>query len=169
MVNCKSKKSLDQYEIFSDILYPEFDIKWLYETYPNALYILNWRNLKDWLTSRWNHIRRNKFIKEDDPQANWTDNSKKEIKEWINTRNKHHYKMMNFFKDKYNFQIVNIDSEIEMLNFFNQFEKLNTLPEKSNVHKDKVEYIHEPLDVLECLEELNVKKIDAIISNYIMY
>ena len=68
------------------------DYVWLKEIFPNAIFILNTRNLKNWLISRYNHVKINK--KRD---RLWTDNSGKAIKEWILVRNNYHKKVLDFF------------------------------------------------------------------------
>jgi len=84
---------IDKYDAFTDGVHTNF--KEYYKKYPNSLFILNTRPLKNWLISRYKHGRMRNFIK----SWCWPVDDSKTLK-WINERHNHHLNVLQFFKDK---------------------------------------------------------------------
>ena len=97
---------LEKYDAFCDGHHVEV-FKEYYKKYPNSLFILNVRPLKDWLISRYKHAYTHEF------KECWCWPPSIELtKNWINFRITHHNNVLNFFKDKPNkLFIVNIKKD----------------------------------------------------------
>ena len=117
--NYKSKHTVNNFENYID----KYDVlvdpgnediqnvinfKNIYLKYPEAIFILNTRDLNSWLVSRSKHYYRRGVIKSD--RFGYPIN-KKIIIDWIKERNQYYYKLLNFFKNKKNkFIILDIDN-----------------------------------------------------------
>jgi len=113
--NHKNKNNLlsgiEHYNAYSDWnhpsinhLYKEFD-----KQYPNSKFILNTRNLEDWLISREKHVKKKPNLKELQkkyPSSAWFNIDKKAWKkEWIEL----HKEIKDYFKDRPNdFLIIDV-------------------------------------------------------------
>src|SRR5690606_30501802 len=99
------------YDFYSDGR--DCDFKWLDRTFVSN-FILNTRNLKGWLVSRWNHVERNKAICfKNKKKRGWITNDMKSIIEWIYDRNLWHYRVLQYFNGKNNLQILNLIEDDE--------------------------------------------------------
>ena len=151
-------KIIDKYDAFTDGNHTNF-IDY-YNKYPNSLFILNTRPIKNWLVSRYKHGLLTNFRK----SWCWPVEDSKTLK-WINDRKIHHMNVLKFFKDKpKQLLVVNIEEnnwENKIYKFIKQ-EKLNkTL--KLKIHsnqrsdtlivKDKMEIILNSVN--NCLKECN--------------
>lgn len=68
------------------------DFKNLDKNYPNSLFILNVRPLRDWLISRFKHGLRH--------HANWAyPYTIEKCKKWLSEREDHHAELLSYFKD----------------------------------------------------------------------
>lgn len=106
---------LENYDFFSDLMFP-CDFKNIYSKYPNSIFILNTRNLYDWIKSRCKHCIYYK--------RNWGYPLTFETCEnWIDMRTNYYYEILNFFIDKNEKLILlNIDKknwEYFLLEIFN--------------------------------------------------
>jgi len=124
-----------------------FDLKWLYETFPNSFYVLNSRNLKGWLVSWWNHENRKSKVMD-------------EMFLTKNTyyRNTWHSKVVEFFKDKPNFCTLDLGSESKEV----ILEKLSKATDKkvsrllNNNIAPRKHYVKNPEIVQRVLEKMNI-------------
>jgi len=84
---------LDGYErLHGDIHFP--DLKRLVEYFPDAQFVLNTRDIDNWIHSRLNHRCKDYLTKE---YTKFDDNL---IYEWVNNRNTWYSTVFDFFKDK---------------------------------------------------------------------
>ena len=132
------------------------NLPWLDQKY-DAFFILNTRNVRDWIISEWNHRRRRKNR---DPGV-YSKLEKERLIQRIKYRNVHHREVLNYFEGKDNFITLNVpDSPDELV-----AEKLS---EVSGVrieslifaqpHKrSKSEYVKEPAEALDALEDLGIR------------
>ena len=98
---------LDKYDCFSDNGDLQ-DLKALYK-FPDSVFILNTRNLNDWLVSRSKHCAWHKNNKQSNFSWGWPPNSDTYLR-WIKERESHFKKVIKFFeKDKKRLIIVSID------------------------------------------------------------
>ena len=98
---------IDQFDAFNDIVHIQNiesyynklgGFKKYYDSYPNALFLLNTRPLQDWIYSRFKHCS---VQLEDYNQAkNWgCPPTEKLALKWIDQRRNHHREVLDFFKD----------------------------------------------------------------------
>jgi len=107
---------IDQYEAFTDGDHFHFDQ--YYEKYPESVFILNTRPLKNWLISRYKHAKFHQF----QPCWCWPVSIQK-TNQWIEYRDLHYSRIFSFFQDKPSqLFIVNIERdgwENALLTFLN--------------------------------------------------
>lgn len=139
------KKLLDKiehYHAFSDWNLPSTNhlFKNLDKQYPNSYFILNTRDLKDWLNSREKHVKRKPFLKHlqrKSPSNSWI-NIDKEA--WKNEYISHHRDVFEYFENRPNdllvFDITKGDGWEKLCNFL-QFPVPNRPFPKANVAKDQ--------------------------------
>ena len=89
----RQTRELSKYNCFCDGRLPDF--VWLYQTFPNAKFILNTRSIQNWLLSRYNHIERNK--KNKSYSGNTLGNDDKNMTRWIVERNQYYHLMLKYF------------------------------------------------------------------------
>lgn len=102
----------------------EFFYKKWYAEYPDSYYILQTRNMKDWIHSRIHH-QRGKYLMKFQKYFNM---KRKEVVEmWIKQYKDHHKNVKTFFTNKKNFIIFNIDKDPiqKVINFVKDDFKLN--------------------------------------------
>lgn len=110
-----------------------------YDKYPNALFILNTRPLKNWLISRYkHHINRIQNFK---TYKSWCwPPSIERTNNWIKTREQHYKNVKQFFRDKpKQFLIVNIENpgwEIKVAKFIKKKKYINDLKDNT-IHENK--------------------------------
>lgn len=127
---------LDNYECFSDLMYP-IDFKNLYFKFPNCIFILNTRNLFDWIKSRCKHCI---FYK-----RNWGYPLTIDLcEEWIDMRDNYYEDILNFFADKVDKLILlNIDND-NWINYLADTFKLKKIYYDLNIGKlNDDEYLEE--------------------------
>lgn len=160
---------IDDYDAFTDRSHDNF--REYYYKYPNSLFILNTRPLKNWIISRYKHAR----------NENWKESwcwpiSLKKTLGWINHREKLFTEILNFFKDKPDKLIlVNIEKEnwqdfiVKKLKEKNyKIEEMKNIKVKSNVCdiNNVREYINNIEEsVNKYLEILNKSKDELFIKN----
>ena len=152
-------KNLDRYDAFTDGECGDF--MWLKETYPDALFFLNTRNLKNWLISRYNHTEKMKLV-----GITSSDNSSVEsIKDWILTRNNYHKKVMGFFGE--DITVIDIeaekDEELKQKLSTKLNSKVTEIPNlwRIGAHPNlEYEYVREIKMVDDALLELNIVEND---------
>ena len=119
-----SKWDIDKYQAFCDCGDLQ-DYKKLYEMYPNAYFILNTRNIKDWLLSRLKHGFTYKQREFGYPAPSFDI-----VEKWLIARLEYYKELKEYFKDKNNFYILDIDK-------FNWKNNLaNILNLKTSIAKD---------------------------------
>ena len=157
------KWQTDKYACFSDNgnlnNYKELDLK-----YENSVFILNIRELDNWLISRFKHGLRLK------KKTNWAyPYTREKCIEWINTREKYHMEILNYFiKRPEKIIIINIEREGWIEYLCSQLHFENTNIESKNVHKtlyDDEDHIKICELVNKTLEELNYDKKTILFQN----
>ena len=107
---------MDNKDAYSDLLYVKRGkyieankwFKQLHAEYPDAYFILQTRNMEDWLESRIKH-KKGAFIERCEK---FTRKSRDElIEDWRLQRNRWEQKMKNYFKDNPNFLVFDIDKD----------------------------------------------------------
>ena len=148
---------IDKYDAFTDGVHTNF--KEYYKKYPNSLFILNTRPLKNWLISRYKHGKMRNFRK----SRCWPVDDSKTLK-WINERYNHHLNVLQFFKDKpKQLLVVNIEEnnwENKIYEFIKQKKIYQNLKIHSNkrpdrfIDKNKMQLILNSVN--KCLKECNL-------------
>lgn len=111
----EKKWNLEKYDCFSDGDTKTINVVNLYEKYPSSIFILNTRNLRHWLTSRFKHgsatLHSNIKNLEEKGYFNWAYPPTVQLtKKWIKEREEFYTNTLNFFIDKPDkLIIVNID------------------------------------------------------------
>ena len=110
---------IDQADCYSDLCYYRRDeevieavdyFEQFYEEYPNSYFVLQTRNINDWILSRMCHRGKKESFPEVAMQALGL--SEEEVIEyWRNLRQEHYKKVFDFFKDKPNFIVYDIDTD----------------------------------------------------------
>ena len=108
------------------------NFKKLDENYPNSLFILNVRPLRDWLISRFKHGLR-------EPSPNWAHPySIEKCKTWFADREKHHSELLSYFQSAPDKLIVINTSKQGWQNYVADFIGLKKRAVKSrNIHATK--------------------------------
>lgn len=141
--------NVDNYDCFSDNGDLQ-DLEFLYENFPDSIFILNTRPLIDWLISRVTHGYKYK--------QKWCyPFSKEKCLSWISNRDRHHSLVVDFFKkDKSKLFICNISRQKELCAAFDFLKlEIHSLKHK---HKTPSAFKISEQDLFiihECLEELN--------------
>jgi len=86
-----------QFQTFTDG--PPSNFAALDYKFPNSLFILNVRNLDEWLDSRVEHIKFRMAAGNFKPKGHWR-LSEKSIRHWVLSRQTHHLNVLNHFKDR---------------------------------------------------------------------
>lgn len=126
----------------------EFDFKNLFYNYPNSKFILQTRNIENWIVSKLNHAGWNKDtqIASDDPQKlthdQWKYKSLLTIKSFIDHKNNYERKVVDFFKshDPDRLLILDVTSqnnEPNTLKSLNEFLILRSINKISFPHSNK--------------------------------
>ena len=126
----------------------------------DALFILNTRNLDEWLLSRSNHYCKNdnKLIKKLNDTI---------LKRWVDDRNNYYKSLFNYFDGKNNFLVANLNKYEEL------FDKINTITglklkynyvqiRNTNKHNIGVEQ-----SILQKFSEIKKTKVNNFLKNYI--
>lgn len=86
-----------QFQTFTDG--PPYNFKDLDKKFPKSLFILNVRNLDEWLDSRIEHIKFRMASGSFKPRRNWS-LSHRSICEWILKRQAHHLNVLRYFSNR---------------------------------------------------------------------
>lgn len=109
-------RGIDESNVYSDMFWHREDM-WidgvkfyeeLYNDYPDAYFILQTRDMKDWLVSKNNH-KKGDYIKRCGKY--WHKRDEEMLKWFEQDRNEHHEEVLSFFKNKNRFLQYNIDSD----------------------------------------------------------
>lgn len=155
----KDKIKLNQYDVYSDGWTVNY--QWLDSEF-DAWFVLNTRNLKSWLISRWNHRnRRNKqpeYLKKVSGGKK-LDNSEHAVIEWILERNEYHKHMIQYFSKKPNFMTLDIEKEpisdvLTKLSLISN-KKITSLV-STNLASNSHHYVKLPTPVLIALNNLSL-------------
>jgi hypothetical protein len=137
---------IDKYDAFSDGIH--YDFQSYYNKYPNSLFILNTRPIKNWLISRYKHAVNKQFTK----SWCWPVSTERTNK-WIEDLETHFKNVLDFFNDKpEQLLIVNIERkkwENKVLDF---------------IGKKKIIYISSHKNA-QSVDKLSIDKINEIYKN----
>lgn len=150
-----------KYDCFSDITSGHKIWKELDKKYKNAIFILNVRELDEWLISRFKHGERaNK-------KPNWAYPCTPELCEkWIYLREKTHLEILDFFSKKTNkLIIININKKNWITYLCSQLHFKNNNIDSKNKHKTNKEHTNIIKVVNNTLEKLNYDKKTTLISD----
>ena len=141
--------------------------------FKNSLFILNTRNLYDWIYSRIKHIYRDfpkKATGEMATEWHKYDDKFNIIKLWILRRNNYYKEVLNYFKNKNNFIMIDIYSKnlkYELSNFTGL--NIKTIV-KSNIRNKELDLVKKfKKDIIKAFELLGIKKEDYNTIEFINY
>ncbi len=141
--------------------------------FKNSLFILNTRNLYDWIYSRIKHIYRHFPQKAPGTLGSeWHkyDDKSNIIKLWILRRNNYYKEVLNYFKNKNNFIMIDIYSKnlkYELSNFTGL--NIKTIV-KSNIRDKELDLVKTfKKDIIKAFELLGIKKEDYNTIGFINY
>ena len=166
-------KMIDQYDAFTDG--DHFNFQEYYNKYPDSLFILNTRPMKNWLISRYKHAQYHQF------NECWCwPVSQEKTNIWITDRETHHKNVLNFFKNKLNkLLVINIektgweDVVIKYLQKFNNIKKDQQISnikihenkrDKSNIDNNKIKLIED--NVTNCLKNRNYNENEILFQGF---
>jgi hypothetical protein len=164
---------IDKYDAFTDGEHLNFQE--YFKKYPDSLFILNTRPMKNWLISRYKHAEHHQF------NECWCwPISEEKTNNWITTRETHHKNVIQFFKNKPNkLLLINIEQNgwenavIKYLQKFNNIKKdvnLNNLKihknkrDSSIISKDKISLIND--NVTNCLKNMNYTENEILFKGF---
>lgn len=110
------------------ILEPYKKFEYIYKHYPESLYILNTRDMNNWIKSRMNQGFVGKYASALKLTGHPKSYKDKVTQYWRNEWIEHHSNVINFFKDKHNLLVYNIenDNPKKLCNFLHQsFKDIN--------------------------------------------
>ncbi|MCV2881866.1 hypothetical protein OE856_07490 [Actibacterium sp. XHP0104] len=91
---------------------PPEDFKGLDQTYPRSKFVLNTRDLSEWLDSRFQHVTGRQEEGLLDPNNHYWRPTAEAVELWVRHRDRHHLEVMEYFKDRPNdLLIVNFISD----------------------------------------------------------
>ena len=91
----KNTTYMSKYDVFCDGNPTKLKLKYLYNKYPNSVFILNTRDLRGWLVSRWKNAEANKRTRRGIRDVN----DETIILKWIKQRKKWYAKVYSFFNN----------------------------------------------------------------------
>lgn len=164
---------INKYDAFTDGEHLNF-VEY-YKKYPDSLFILNTRPMKNWLISRYKHAQHHHF------SECWCwPVSEEKTNEWITVRETHHKNVLNFFKNKLNqLLIINIEKNgwedvvIKYLQNFNNVkkdEKISNIKihenkrDKSSIDNNKIKLIND--NVTNCLKNKNYSENEILFKGF---
>jgi hypothetical protein len=164
---------IDNFDAFTDGEHLNFQE--YFNKYPDSLFILNTRPMKNWLISRYKHAENHQFI------DCWCwPVSEEKTNSWITTRETHYKNVLNFFKNKPNkLLLINIEQNgwenavIKYLQKFNNIKKdvnLNNLKfhknkrEQNRIDKNKIDLIND--NVTNCLKNMNYNENEILFQGF---
>jgi hypothetical protein len=128
-------KIIDKYDAFTDGEHPNFSE--YFNKYPDSLFILNTRPMKNWLISRYKHAEHHQF------NDCWCwPVSEEKTNDWITTRETHHKNILYFFKNKPNkLLLINIEQngwENAVIKYLEKINIIKNIKINSNkIHHNK--------------------------------
>lgn len=162
---------IDEYDAFTDgghYIFSEY-----YNKYPNSLFILNTRPIKNWLVSRYKHAIHHNF------NECWCwPVSEKLTNGWITSRETHHKNVLNFFKKTpKKLLLINIEKkgwENAVIKYLQNFKNINKNISNINIHenkrdstiidKDKIDLINN--NVTNCLKNMNYNENEILFQGF---
>jgi hypothetical protein len=137
----QDKQNLDNHDTYCDGL-GYCDLQYLHNTYPEAQYILNTRNMDDWIISSYNHnLRHNSMNKHKQRPL-----TQQWITQRMTDRNIWHRIVLNYFQDKNNLTIINLAKEAhtDLLTLVHKLQKIlrrkvQSIPRKNKGNTDKTQ------------------------------
>jgi hypothetical protein len=164
---------IDKYDSFTDG--DHFNFQEYYKKYPDSLFILNTRTIKNWLISRYKHAEHHNFT------DCWCwPVSEEKTNEWITSRETHHNNILQFFKNKPNkLLIINIEKNgwedvvIKYLQNFNNIKKNEKIDnvkihknkrDKSSIDNNKIKLIED--NVTNCLKNMNYNEHEILFQGF---
>jgi hypothetical protein len=155
---------VENFDCFSDQNSNSLKWKEYYYKYPSSVFILNTRDLRKWIISRFKHCYLKKF--------KWGFPPTEELVEkWINSRNIYFYKILKFFKkDPNRLIIVNIDQK-NWINFVCKFLEIKSYNIMSNVNKIEfntliIKNLNSLIDIVYEKLGINKEPVYFIVDNY---
>ena len=154
--DCSNRQVLtiiDEYDAFTDGEHTNF-VEY-YNKYPDSLFILNTRPMKNWLISRYKHGENHNF------NNCWCwPISEEKTNAWFTTREMHHKNVLDFFENKPdNLLIINIEKngwEDVVIKYLQNF---NNIKKDENINNMKIH--HNKRDN----RRIDVEKLNLIFSN----
>jgi hypothetical protein len=164
---------IDKFDAFTDGEHLNFQE--YFNKYPDSLFILNTRSMKNWLISRYKHAEHHQF------NDCWCwPVSEEKTNSWITTRETHHKNVINFFKNNPNkLLLINIQQNgwenavIKYLQKFNNIKKdvnLNNLKfhknkrQENRIDKNKMDLIND--NVTNCLTKINYNENEILFPGF---
>ena len=134
------------------------NLSWLDQTF-DAFFILNTRNVRDWVVSAWNHRRR----RTNRSPNEYYEPEKERLIQRILNRNIHHKEVLDYFIDRDNFMILNVvdsadDVVVEKLSKATGINIVALV--RAHVHSETTEYVKEPREAMEALRDLGIEPSD---------
>lgn len=156
--SCNNYELLSSYDCFSDGI-PK-DLAKLDSSFPGSKFILQVRELDNWVYSRLAHIERNKRLgrfKAGNPK--W-DNTEHAIKSWIKKRNEHHKYVLSYFKNrKSDLLVINYIRDKDVVNKIIQFlgfsGNIDHKPQENVNLKGTIPNTHKAM-LANCVKELQI-------------
>lgn len=99
------------FDVLSDSLFIHLNYDKIHKLYPNAYYILNTRNINDWICSRLNFMGPGEYINYYNKSNNTNHSFESIIKIWKNEWIDYHNKVKEYFNNNDKFMIYNIDND----------------------------------------------------------
>jgi len=157
-VDSKNKSAIEKFDSYQDSRGGNYE--WL-ESEFDSFFVLNTRNLKSWLVSWWNwknwRNQQPEYLKK--KGLTHIPNDKHSIIKLILNRNMHHYNVIEYFKDKPNFMLLDIEKEPDAV-VLSKLTKITatkiTKLKTSLVHKNRPGYIKNPEPVTKALSDLDI-------------
>lgn len=165
----------DEYDVFTDCHY-RCDFKWLDEKFgDSALFVLNYRNLDEWLVSRWNMVRRIKNnpnavrTQRRDPYTGQLVASKGDLdkqlsnqwlQEYVYFTNLFRKGLIEYFKNRNNFICLNVSDSVAFSDFANSYIKKGLVVPRDNARSHRVDFFRSPEPVREALSALKISPED---------
>lgn len=162
----KWQDQLDSYDCFSDVVWTMDDIEYLDKKYPNAIFILNCRNIDKWLISRFKHGLRAFNKTRNHPYYPCTEDK---IKKWTNDRDSFHLNLLEYFStNSKKLIIINIEIPGWMEHLCSLFNFKNNIIKPKNIHNTNLNNKQhtEIIDIVnKTLIELDYNKDTVLISD----
>lgn len=141
--SCNDLRILSQYDCFSDGV--PLNLERLDSMFPKSKFILQVRELDDWVYSRLAHIDR-ELQKGGKSRSSYWEPSEAAIEQWIRHRNEHHSHVLDYFKDRQSdLLVVNFirdDLAVGRICRFLNFDQIQQKPRKNTNPRRQVDHRH---------------------------